>query len=45
VTICVRDFAATARRLYARMGFERAPDRDWSPLPGVTLLGLHHPLA
>jgi ribosomal protein S18 acetylase RimI-like enzyme len=45
VTICVRDFATSARRLYARMGFERAPDRDWSPLPGVTLLGLHHPLA
>jgi ribosomal protein S18 acetylase RimI-like enzyme len=45
VAICVRDFAASARRLYDRMGFERAPDRDWSPLPGVTLLGLRYPLS
>lgn len=44
VVICVRDFAADARRLYARMGFERAPELDWSPLPGVTLLGLRFPL-
>ncbi|BCJ72509.1 N-acetyltransferase [Catellatospora sp. IY07-71] len=45
VVICVRDFAADARRLYARMGFERLPERDWSPLPGVTLLALRYPLA
>lgn len=44
VVICVRDFAASARRLYARMGFARAPELDWSPLPGVTLLGLRYPL-
>jgi ribosomal protein S18 acetylase RimI-like enzyme len=40
VVICTRDFAAGARRLYARVGFERVPDRDWSPLPGVNLLAL-----
>jgi ribosomal protein S18 acetylase RimI-like enzyme len=24
-----------AHRLYERIGFERAPQRDWSPAPGV----------
>ncbi|QFG25092.1 N-acetyltransferase [Actinomadura sp. WMMB 499] len=27
-----------AHRLYERMGFTRTPDRDWSPVPGLTLL-------
>jgi ribosomal protein S18 acetylase RimI-like enzyme len=27
-----------ARRLYERAGFRRMPDRDWSPVPGFTLL-------
>jgi ribosomal protein S18 acetylase RimI-like enzyme len=27
-----------AHRIYERVGFTRAPDRDWSPLPGVDLL-------
>jgi ribosomal protein S18 acetylase RimI-like enzyme len=27
----------TAHRLYARLGFVRAPERDWEPIPGVTL--------
>lgn len=27
-----------AHRIYERMGFERAPERDWSPAPGITLL-------
>lgn len=27
-----------ARRLYERAGFRRLPDRDWSPVPGFTLL-------
>jgi ribosomal protein S18 acetylase RimI-like enzyme len=27
-----------AHRLYERLGFCRAPDRDWSPVPGVHLL-------
>lgn len=27
-----------AHRLYERMGFRRTPDRDWTPVPGVTLL-------
>lgn len=40
VVICTRDFAATAQRLYARLGFTRDPALDWSLLPGVNLLGL-----
>lgn len=27
-----------AHRMYARLGYERDPGRDWSPLPGVDLL-------
>ena len=27
-----------AHRVYERLGFERAPERDWSPLPGVELI-------
>jgi ribosomal protein S18 acetylase RimI-like enzyme len=27
-----------AHRIYERLGFRRAPDRDWSPVPGVELL-------
>jgi ribosomal protein S18 acetylase RimI-like enzyme len=40
VAICTRDVAAAARRLYERLGFQRVPERDWSPLPGVDLLAL-----
>lgn len=28
-----------ARRLYERLGFRRAPDRDWRPRDGIQLLG------
>lgn len=28
----------TAHRMYARLGFNRLPARDWSPVPGVELL-------
>jgi GNAT superfamily N-acetyltransferase len=27
-----------AHRLYARSGFTRLPERDWSPVPGIDLL-------
>jgi ribosomal protein S18 acetylase RimI-like enzyme len=40
VAICVRDFSASAKRLYARFGFERVPERDWSPVPSVRLEAL-----
>ncbi len=29
----------TAHRLYLRLGFRRAPDRDFTPVPEVSLLG------
>jgi ribosomal protein S18 acetylase RimI-like enzyme len=37
VVLCTRSFAAAAHRLYARLGFVRTPERDWSPMPGVDL--------
>ncbi|HYN93083.1 MAG TPA: GNAT family N-acetyltransferase [Pilimelia sp.] len=40
VVICARSFSAPAHRLYARLGFVRAPELDWSPAPGVELVGL-----
>jgi ribosomal protein S18 acetylase RimI-like enzyme len=33
-----------AHRLYARLGFTRQPERDWSPLPGVRLMVFARPL-
>ncbi|MFI2759339.1 GNAT family N-acetyltransferase [Streptomyces echinatus] len=30
----------TAHRIYERLGFERAPERDWNPLPGRSDLTL-----
>jgi len=47
VVICVRDFNVAAKRLYASFGFAAVPDRDWSPVPGVSLeaLRLELPIA
>ena len=33
-----------AQHLYRQAGFRRLPDRDWSPVPGVTLLAYGLPL-
>ncbi|GAA1841292.1 GNAT family N-acetyltransferase [Asanoa iriomotensis] len=44
VVICVRSFSEPAKRLYARLGFTRVPERDWSPFPGVDLEALRLPL-
>jgi ribosomal protein S18 acetylase RimI-like enzyme len=33
-----------AHRIYERLGFRRAPERDWSPQPGVDLLAFAMPL-
>lgn len=33
----LRDMVS-AHRLYGRLGFERLPNRDWSPIPGVELI-------
>jgi ribosomal protein S18 acetylase RimI-like enzyme len=36
---------SAAHRLYQRHGFVRAPERDWSPVPGVDLVAYHLDLA
>lgn len=28
-----------AHRLYDRLGFRRTPEKDWSPVPGIDLIG------
>jgi GNAT superfamily N-acetyltransferase len=33
-----------AHRVYRRLGFRRAPERDWSPVPGVDLVAFVRPL-
>ncbi|MFF4877879.1 MULTISPECIES: GNAT family N-acetyltransferase [unclassified Micromonospora] len=46
VVICVRaGMAASAHRLYERLGFVRSREQDWSPVPGVDLLGLRRELS
>lgn len=34
-----------AHRIYERLGFERVPQRDWQPAPGITLLAYRLDLA
>jgi GNAT superfamily N-acetyltransferase len=36
--LCSVDSMASAHRLYTRTGFERVPDLDFSPRPGVRLI-------
>lgn len=38
IVLCSDREMHTAHRLYARLGFVRAPELDWSPLPGIDLL-------
>ena len=40
VVICVRDVNDNAKKLYARFGFVRVPERDFVPVPGVVLEAL-----
>lgn len=44
LTICVRDTNTGAAAMYARRGFTRVPDRDWTSLPEVHLLALTRPV-
>lgn len=44
VVICSMREMSTAHRLYERLGFRRLPERDWSPVPGIELLGFVLPL-
>ena len=38
MVISTGDNMTAAHRRYEALGFRRAPDLDWSPLPGVKLL-------
>jgi GNAT superfamily N-acetyltransferase len=38
LAILTRPFMGEAQRLYGRLGFTRAPERDWEPVPGVDLV-------
>lgn len=38
VVLSSLDMMAGAHRIYDRLGFSRAPDQDWSPMPDVSLL-------
>jgi ribosomal protein S18 acetylase RimI-like enzyme len=39
VVLCSQQTMHAAHRVYAKLGFEREPELDWSPLPGVDLWG------
>jgi ribosomal protein S18 acetylase RimI-like enzyme len=45
VVLCSGDAMHAAHALYERLGFARRPDLDWSPLPGVDLVGFSIDLA
>jgi ribosomal protein S18 acetylase RimI-like enzyme len=36
---------SAAHRIYERLGFQRVPDRDWEPYPGVPLIAYRKDLA
>lgn len=38
LVLCTEPEMRAAQRLYARLGFERVPERDWLLRPGVTLM-------
>src|SRR4051812_477736 len=38
VRMSTMDKMTSAHRVYQRLGFTRAPDDDWEPVPGVLLL-------
>ena len=42
--ICVIADNTRAHRLYERLGFVRAPERDWTPVPGVDLWAFTRPV-
>lgn len=44
LVLCSSTRMTAAHRLYARLGFQRLPERDWSPVPDVDLLAYTLPL-
>ena len=45
VVLHTTTWMTSAHRLYEASGFERVPDRDWAPVPGVHLLAYRLVLA
>ncbi|MYW67438.1 GNAT family N-acetyltransferase [Streptomyces sp. SID8379] len=39
VVLSTQPLATASHRLYERLGFRRAPERDWTPVPEVNLRG------
>ena len=39
LVLCTQPSMAVAHRLYGRLGFVRDPARDWTPVPGIDLVG------
>ncbi|HEY1914646.1 MAG TPA: GNAT family N-acetyltransferase [Streptosporangiaceae bacterium] len=44
LVLCTQQEMAAAQRLYLAQGFTRMPDRDWEPVPGLTLLAYGRPV-
>lgn len=44
LVLCVISDNVAAERVYERMGFTRAPERDWEPAPGIRLRVWQRPL-
>jgi ribosomal protein S18 acetylase RimI-like enzyme len=38
VALSTQPSMGPAHRVYERLGFTRAPERDWQPVPGIRLL-------
>lgn len=45
VVLSSGDWMHAAHRLYERLGFVRLPERDWTPVPGISLLAYRLDLA
>jgi len=37
IVLSTQSAMRTAHRIYGRLGFVRAPERDWNPIPGVDI--------
>jgi ribosomal protein S18 acetylase RimI-like enzyme len=44
LVMCSLEEMTAAHRLYGRLGFVRAPELDWKPVPGIVLLGFRLPI-
>jgi ribosomal protein S18 acetylase RimI-like enzyme len=44
ILIGVIDRNEAGHRMYRRLGFQREPERDWIPVPGVQLLAYRRPV-